>query len=81
MYLHVGEDIVLNCEDIVGIFDLDNTTVSPITRSYLAYKEKDGDVVNVSEKLPKSFIVCSEDGGEKVYISQISPGVLSKRKL
>ena len=81
MYLHVGEDIVLNCEDIVGIFDLDNTTVSPITRNYLTYKEKEGLVVNVSEKLPKSFIVCKEESRETIYISQISPGVLSKRKL
>ncbi|MBQ8550637.1 MAG: DUF370 domain-containing protein [Clostridia bacterium] len=79
MYLHVGKDIILKTEDIVGIFDLDTATVGKSTRNYLAKSEKNGEVINVTTELPKSFIVCNHDGQKKVYISQISTATLEKR--
>lgn len=65
--------------DIVGIFDLDNTTISKHTRFFLAKAQKENRVVNVSMELPKSFIVCSENGLEILYISQLSAATLIKR--
>ena len=59
MYLHLGQDTVVTLDEIIGIFDLDTTTVSKSTRNYLTNAEKAGDVVNVSMELPKSFIVCA----------------------
>ncbi len=80
MYLHLGLDKVINFDDIIGIFDLDTTTVSKNTRNYLAKAEKDGIVENVCYDLPKSFIVCRNKNGEdKVYIAQISSSTLLKR--
>lgn len=80
MYLHLGQDTIVNERDIVGVFDLDNSTVSRHTRDFLSKAQKEGRVVNVSMELPKSFVVCScPDGGVKVYISQISSGTLLKR--
>ena len=32
MYLRVEENIVVNTKDIIGIFDMDNTTVSRLGR-------------------------------------------------
>lgn len=58
MYLHLGQDKVVSMDEIVGIFDLDTSTVSKATRDYLAKVEKDGCVTNVCTDLPKSFIVC-----------------------
>lgn len=58
MYLHLGQDKVVSMDEIVGIFDLDTSTVSKATRDYLAKAEKDGCVTNVCTDLPKSFIVC-----------------------
>ena len=29
MYLHLGSSVVIRQRDVVGIFDLDNTTASP----------------------------------------------------
>ncbi|MGN1458047.1 MAG: extracellular matrix regulator RemB, partial [Acutalibacteraceae bacterium] len=52
MYLHLGKDTVVRKKDIIGIFDLDNSTVSATTRNYLAKAEKDGKVINVSPELP-----------------------------
>ena len=73
-------DKVINFDDIIGIFDLDTTTVSKNTRNYLAQAEKKGIVENVCYDLPKSFIVCRNKKGEdKVYIAQISSTTLQKR--
>ncbi len=81
MYLHLGQDIVVRTSDIIGIFDLDITTTSRKTRDFLTKCEKDGVVINVSDELPKSFVICKSkyDMRHKVYISQISPATLLKR--
>lgn len=79
MFLHLGQETVIRTETILGIFDLDNTTVAKDSRTYLAAAEKAGNVTNVSMELPKSFVVCLEEGKTKVYISQLSAGTLRKR--
>ena len=79
MYLHLGEKTVIRTESIVGIFDLDNTTVSKNTRNFLKQAQNNGEVVNVSFELPKSFIVCKENNETKVYISQMAATTLYKR--
>ena len=80
MLLHLGKNTIINFSDIVGIFDLDTTTVSPVTRHCLAKAETEKRVINISTELPKSFIVCSRKGEKTlVYISQISPATLLKR--
>ncbi len=80
MYLHLGQDVVVRTADIVGIFDMETTTVSRASRQFLADAEKGGRVVNVTYELPKSYVVCTDaDGGETVYISQISSATLLKR--
>ncbi|MBQ7504552.1 MAG: DUF370 domain-containing protein [Ruminococcus sp.] len=81
MYLHLGEKTVIKTENIIGIFDLDNTTVSKNTRVYLAKQQKEGNVINVSYELPKSFIICEENNEKKIYISQLSNQTLYRRIL
>ncbi len=80
MYLHLGKNTVIKTKNIVGIFDMDTSTISKNTRDYLAKAEKSGRVINVSMELPKSFVVCRKTDGIKVYISQISSQTLQKRK-
>ena len=79
MYLHLGEKTVIRTESIIGIFDLDNTTISKNTRNFLTRAEKNCEVINVSYELPKSFIVCIKNKERKVYISQIAANTLYKR--
>ena len=79
MYLHLGEKTVVRTDSIVGIFDLDNTTVSKNTRNFLKQAQKNGEVINVSFELPKSFIVCEENNETKVYISQMAATTLYRR--
>ena len=42
MYLHIGQDYILNEEDILGIFDMDNTSSSYRTRAFLRRAEQEG---------------------------------------
>ena len=91
MFLHLGADTVIQTDHILGIFDLDTTTVQKSSREYLNLAEKAGRVVNVSPfELPKSFVVCEEERSEKeagwekektivVYLSQLSAGTLLGR--
>lgn len=81
MFLHLGQDTVIIEDDIIGIFDLDTTTVSKPTRDYLKTMQKSGNVVNVSYDLPKSFIItCKKNSKKKtMFISPISTATLLKR--
>ena len=80
MYLYIGQETVVLRREVVGIFDLENTTVSRDSRDFLAQTEKKGRVVSVGEDIPKSFIVCRNAAGEEtVYLSQISCATLLKR--
>lgn len=81
MFLHLGENTVISTENLIGIFDMDNTTVSKTTRDYLTKMQKDKKIVDVSYDIPKSFILCrdKETGEDVVYISPISTQTLLKR--
>lgn len=80
MYIHLGQETVVRSDEVIGIFDLENTTISKSTRDFLRYAEKRKEVINVSYELPKSFILCSNGKrNKKVYISQISSTTLLKR--
>ena len=61
MYLHIGQNVVVPEADVIGIFDLDNTTNSHITRQFLSFAENNGYVESVSDELPNSFVVCSKE--------------------
>ncbi len=81
MYLHLGESTIVKTGDIVGIFDMDNTTVMKSSRTFLSSAEKQGRAVTVSYELPKSFVVCKKkkDKSSTVYISQLSSSTLENR--
>ena len=80
MYLNIGTEVLIKEKDILGIFDLDNTTVSKSTREYINTAEKNGECITVSfEELPKSFIVTTENDKKKIYISPLNTSTIFKR--
>ena len=80
MFIHIGHDTVIIDKEIIGIFDMENTTVMKKTVDYLNLAEKNGQVKNVAPyELPKSFIVCQEPAGKIIYISPVSVGTILKR--
>ena len=80
MYLHLGQGVVVRKEDVIGVFDMDNSTSSRHTRKFLKLCEDAGEVVDVSSDLPRVFALCaSEEEGERVFLSQLSSQTLMKR--
>ena len=79
MYLHLGQNVVVPEASVIGVFDLDNTTGSHITRKFLGNAEKAGRIISVSDELPKSFVVCGEENEMTIYLSQLSSLTLLKR--
>ena len=45
----------------------------------LARAQREDRVVSVSQELPKSFVVCRDRDGDRVYLSQLSPATLLRR--
>ena len=75
-FVYVGGGTALERENIVGVFDLDNTSWSYLTRQFLSRAERDGRVVNAAEDLPRSFILC---GDENVILTQPTAATLARR--
>ncbi len=80
MYLHVGQTQLIPERDILGIFDLDTSGYSRHTRAFFRLAEERGEVINVAEDLPKSFLLCAAgDGSTRIYLSQLSSQTLLRR--
>ena len=76
MYIHIGNNAVLKKKKIIGIFDMDTSTRSPVTRTYLRRSEKEGRSTNVKYEIPKSFVVTEDN---MVMMTQLSPHSLAGR--
>ena len=79
MFLHVGNNTNIRLCNVVGIFDMDNATLSAITRKYLSGMEKEGLVESAVEEIPKSFVLSYEMGEFKICFSQLSSAALKGR--
>lgn len=78
MYLNIGSDMAVRDRSVIGIFDMDNTSTSKRTREFLKKAETDGEVVPCDD-LPKSFVLTSEYGFSRVYLTSLSTATLEKR--
>ena len=80
IYLNVGAGKSIREKDIIGIFDMDTSTVSPVTRKLLSDAEKERRTEFPSLEIPKSFILYhAECGKMKVCFSQFSSASLLGR--
>ncbi len=79
MYLHIGNGVSVKKKDVIGIFDLDTSTISKITREFINKNQKKGKVSYTDLDLPRSFILTDEKGDKKVRLSRISTIGLKQR--
>lgn len=77
--LHIGMGKTIKKKDIVGIFDLETTTVSKKTREFLKRCGKEEIAEVDMEEIPKSYVICKNKEKEKVYITRLSSQTLLKR--
>ncbi|MBR6633741.1 MAG: DUF370 domain-containing protein [Clostridia bacterium] len=80
-FLHVGNNKSIRSRDIVGIFDMDTSTVSKVTRDFLAKAQKNDMVINVTDEIPKTYILTckKKERKPKVIISQLAVQTLNER--
>ncbi len=78
--LILGDSMIAR-DEIVGIFDLDTTTVSKHSRDFLRAAQNSGVITPVGDDLPQSFIVTGDVSGQKVYLSPQSTPILAKKLL
>jgi hypothetical protein len=74
-YLHLGNDVTVHSDDVIGIFDIERVTVKKDVNKFLQISQKSGKIYYVSLDLPKSFIVTDNH----VYVSNVSVLTLKKR--
>ena len=79
MYINIGGDMALRDRSIIGIFDLDGTSVSKKTMEFLKSAEQEGGLISVTDDIPKTFLVTEEYGMERVFFTQLSGATLEKR--
>lgn len=76
--MQIGNDRMVRKSAIIGIFDMDNTSVSKRTKVFLKKAQEEGMVISCDD-LPKSYILTREYGMDRVYESVFSAATLEKR--
>ena len=79
MYIHIGQDVSIRFNTIILIVDLEKTTISKITKEFLKISEEEDFITNVSEKIPRTAIICEDNGRSRVYLTNISSSTITKR--
>lgn len=79
MFLHVGNNKNIRIRDVIGIFDMDNATLSSVTRKFLSKSQKKLMVETAAVEIPKSFILFEENGLYKICFSPLSSSSLRGR--
>lgn len=79
-YLNIGGDRSIPARGIVGIFDMDTATVSPVTREFLRKSERQGQTATVKASLPKAFVLYEDGVRETVYFSPLAVRTLAERE-
>lgn len=77
MYLNIGK--LIDIDDIVGIFDFDNTTTSKKTQKFLQINDKNKNITYIIDDLPKSFIISNNNNKNHVFVSELATKTLQKR--
>ena len=90
VFLHIGSGKSIKTKEIVGIFDMDTSTVSRVTRGFLNESQKKEELSSVTADIPKSFIVVNKkinrvrkeykERAPKVIISQLAVQTLYERQ-
>lgn len=75
VYLHIGNNYSVDVREIIGIFDMDNTTITSYTKKLLDTAQANKTLFLATYELPKTFIITKD----RVYISQLAASTLKKR--
>lgn len=72
MFVNLENDISIKKTEIIGIFNIDTATVSPVTRDFIKKENGDMKIVYASKRVPESFVLTHNGYSENVYMSSFS---------
>lgn len=75
VFIHLGEDVVVQSRDVVGIFDWQVMEEAEITSEFLYRHQKDKLVEDIGGDLTKSIVITTDT----VYLSPLSSLTLKRR--
>ena len=75
MFIQITKDKFIRQKNIIGVFDLDTSTVSGVTKGFLSGAEKNNknNIIGINT-LPKSFVLTDD----KIYFSANMTGHIIK---
>ena len=79
MYYEIGLNLSVREDHILGVFDLDNTSWSKITRDFLKSAQSQGELIEATDSLPKSFVLTQEYGQNRVYFTKNNSAIVQKK--
>lgn len=79
MFVHIGKSVSVDEKEIIGIFDIENASISGDTKQFLKNMQLEMKTVSLCDDLPKTFILCDNSFTDTVYITQLSPEVTKRR--
>ena len=78
MFIHISKEKFIRQKEIIGVFDLDTSTVAGVTKSFLSKAEKNGQTVSTNV-LPNSFVLTGDGEGNKIYFSSSMSSYISDK--
>ena len=58
MYVDIGMDLAVRASQVLGVFDLDNTSWSKRTREFLQRAQEDGCLIEATDELHPCPALC-----------------------
>lgn len=81
MYLHIGKDIMIKENDIIGIFDIESIKNTEEYENIQKKLKEKNRLIEISENTKKTLILLLENKEIKGYITNISSVTLCNRIL
>ncbi len=79
MYLHIGKDIILKKEKIIGIFNIESILETKEYQTIIEILEEAKRIKDISKGDPKTLILYKEENNLCGIISNISSNSIGKR--
>ena len=77
--MHLGKNETVPDREVIGIFDIEKTTGSEITKTFLKTMEDSYKTVNLATDLPEAFVLSDNIYTDRVYLTALSAKALAKR--
>ncbi len=79
MYLHIGNDLIIHGNDIIGIFSLKYIRNTKEYKSLYNDLIEKNNIINISDGIEKTFILVNQNKRLKGIVTKISVSTVMKR--